>query len=179
MGNSLQDQLLKAGLASKKQVQKNATDKKKRRKQGKQADHDEISLAKAYAVKAKQEKQAHDKALNEKLELERKRREANKTVQDLVKKHALNAENADIARFFQFGNKIRKLYLTKAQQKDLNANQSGIVHFKGRFYLLALEHFLKAQTVKPESVAFFYDPNEAQAHSDGGDYPEVPDDLMW
>ncbi len=171
---SLQEQLLKAGLASKQQLKQNKSQKRKQKKQGKS--DEEISLARAYAEKQRQEKLEKDRALNRKREEERQRREINQQIGQLLKAHRKNDPKADISRFFEYGGKIRKLFVTPAQQKALNSSRMGIVQHRGEYHLVELEVLEKIRALKPTAVAFWLDPNEQNPEEE--EFP-VPDDLMW
>ncbi len=171
---SLQEQLLKAGLASKQQLKQARKQKGKQRKQGR-AD-EEISLARAYAEKQRLEKQERDRELNRKREEERRRREINQQVGQLVATHRQNAPEAEISRFFEYGGKIRKLFVTPAQQKALNQGRMGIVQHRGQYHLLAVDVYRKIEALKPSAAAFLLDPDEIDPAEE--EFP-VPDDLMW
>ena len=171
---SLQEQLLKAGLASKQQLKQSKSQKRKQKKQGKS--DEEISLARAYAEKQRLEKQERDRELNRKREEERKRREINQQIGQLVKAHRKNDPKAEISRFFEYGGKIRKIFVNAAQQQALNQSRMGIVQHKGQYHVLELDVLEKIRALKPAAVAFWLDPNESNPEEE--EFP-VPDDLMW
>src|SRR5688500_6940125 len=82
---------------------------------------EEIDLAKAYAIRAQREKDERIEAERLKQEEARKRREAKATLDVLLKDKALNDPEAEIARHFPYGGKIKRIYVNEAQLKALNA----------------------------------------------------------
>ena len=70
------------------------------------------------------DKRAHrerDQELNRKREEERRRRERNNQLKQLVMPNARNDAKAELPRHFEHNGKIRKLYVTSAQQEDTAA----------------------------------------------------------
>ncbi len=171
---SLQDQLLKAGLASEQKLKQHRKQQQKQRRQGRR--DEEISLARAYAEKQRLEKLERDRALNRKREEERRRREINQQIGQLVAAQRKNDPRADISRFFEYGGKIRKIFVTPQQQKALNESRMGIVQHKGRYHLLERDALERVRALRPEAVAFWLDPDEVRPEEE--EFP-VPDDLMW
>ena len=57
----------------------------------------------------------------------RLRREARAKLAELVKDKALNVADADIARHFPYGGKIKRIYVTAEQLKALNAGELGVL----------------------------------------------------
>src|SRR5690606_372374 len=77
---------------------------RKERKPGRS--REEIDLAKAYAIRAQREKQERIEAEKQKQEEARKRREARAKLAVMLEGKALNVDEADIARHFEYGGKI-------------------------------------------------------------------------
>lgn len=140
----------------------------------------EMDLAKAYAIRAQKEKDERIAAERAKQEEARRRREAKAKLAELVSGKALNAAEADIARHFPYGGKIKRIYVTAEQLKQLNAGQLGVVQLDGRYLLVTAQLLAQAETVFPQSVALKVDP-DAPAEEDpyGDPRYQVPDDLVW
>lgn len=141
---------------------------------------EEIDLAKAYAIRAQREKEERIEAERLKQEEARKRREAKAKLVELLKDKALNDPNAEIARHFSYGNKIKRIYVNEAQLKALNAGELGVVQLEGRYLLVSADTLAEAETVFAPAVALKVDPN-APAEDDPYADPkyQVPDDLVW
>lgn len=140
----------------------------------------EIDLAKAYAIRAQREKQERIEAERRKQEEARKRREARAKLGALLEGKALNAEDADIARHFEYGGKIKRVYVTAEQLKALNAGELGVLQHSGRYLLVTAAVLAEAEAIFAPAIALKVDP-EAPAEDDPYADPkyQVPDDLVW
>jgi uncharacterized protein YaiL (DUF2058 family) len=141
---------------------------------------EEMDLAKAYAIRAQREKEERIETERLKQEEARVRREAKAKLEELLKDKGLNAEEADIARHFPYGGKIKRIYVTAEQLTALNAGELGVVQLNGRYLLVTAEVLAQSEAVFAASVALKVDPN-APAEDDPYADPQyqVPDDLVW
>lgn len=141
---------------------------------------EEIDLAKAYAIRAQREKEERIEAERLKQEEARQRREAKAKLEVLLKDKALNVEEADIARHFPYGGKIKRIYVTAEQLKALNAGELGVVQVAGRYVLVTAALLAEAEAVFAPAVALKVDP-DAPSEDDPYADPQyqVPDDLVW
>ena len=137
-----------------------------------------IDLAKAYALRAQKEKQERIEAEQRKQELARQRRQAKARVTQLVQLHVLNRADADIARHFLYGGKIKRIYVTPKQLKALNAGELGVVQLNGRYVLVPSTILAEVATLLPSAVALQVDATSADA-PDADSQDNVPDDLVW
>lgn len=198
MSNNLRDQLLGLGFkpappAAKKPAGKGgrgsgapgrkASGKpggKAGRQGGKPRSQEDIDLAKAYAIRAQREKDERIAAEKAKQEEARRRREARARLAELVKGKVLNSDEADIARHFEYGGKIKRIYVTAEQLRALNAGELGVIQQDGRYLLVSAGLLAQAEQVFAPAVALKVDPN-APAEDDPYSDPkyQVPDDLVW
>jgi len=141
---------------------------------------EDIDLAKAYAIRAQREKDERIEAERLKQEEARQRREAKAKLEELLKDKALNLLDADIARHFPYGGKIKRIYVSADQLKLLNAGELGVIQFNGRYVLVTAAVLAEAETVFAPAIALKVDPN-ATAEEDPYADPQyqVPDDLVW
>ena len=141
---------------------------------------EDIDLAKAYAIRAQKEKDERIEAERRKQEEARLRREARAKLDELIKDKGLNVPDADIARHFPYGGKIKRIYVTAEQLTALNAGELGVVQLNGRYLLVTAEVLAQCEAVFAASVALKVDPN-APAEEDPYADPQyqVPDDLVW
>jgi uncharacterized protein YaiL (DUF2058 family) len=141
---------------------------------------EDIDLAKAYAIRAQKEKDERIEAERHKQEEARLRREARAKLATLLEGRTLNSDEADIARHFEYGGKIKRIYVTADQLKALNAGELGVVQQNGRYLLVTAAVLAEAETVFAPSVALKVDP-DAPAEDDPYADPkyQVPDDLVW
>jgi uncharacterized protein YaiL (DUF2058 family) len=141
---------------------------------------EEMDLAKAYAIRAQKEKDERIEAERLKQEEARLRREAKARLDELLKGKSLNDANAEIARHFPYGGKIKRIHVTAEQLKALNAGELGVVQQNGRYLLLTAALLSEAESIFAPCVALKIDPN-APAEEDPYADPQyqVPDDLVW
>lgn len=145
-----------------------------------QRTREDIDLAKAYAIRAQREKDERIAAEAAKQEEARKRREARAKLAELVKDKSLNVADAEIARHFPYGGKIKRIYVTADQLKALNAGELGVLQLDGRYLLVPSALAAQAADIFPAAIALMVDP-EAPAEEDPYADPkfQVPDDLVW
>ena len=140
----------------------------------------EMDLGKAWALRANQEKTERMEAERQKQEEARLRREARAKLEELLKDKSLNDPAAEIARHFEYGGKIKRVYVNAEQLKALNAGQLAVLQQNGRYVLVTAEVLAQAEAIFPQAVALKVDPN-----APGGEDPfadpryQVPDDLVW
>jgi len=148
--------------------------------QGKPRTREDIDLAKAYAIRAQREKDERIEAERLKQEEARKRREAKAALAAWVKDKGLNDPNAEIARHFEYGGKIKRVYVTEVQLKALNAGELGVVQVDGRYVLVDAPTLAQAEALFAQAIALKVDP-DAPAQDDPYADPQyqVPDDLVW
>jgi uncharacterized protein YaiL (DUF2058 family) len=141
---------------------------------------EEMDLAKAYAIRAQKEKDERIEAERLKQEEARLRREAKAKVDELLKGKSLNDPEADIARHFPYGGKIKRVYVNAGQLKALNAGELGVLQQNGRYMLVTSAVLAEAEALFAACVALKVDPN-APAEDDPYADPQyqVPDDLVW
>lgn len=141
---------------------------------------EDIDLAKAYAIRAQKEKDERIEAERRKQAAARERREARARLATLLEGKALNVPDADIARHFDYGGKIKRVYVTAEQLKALNAGELGVVQQDGRYLLVTAQLLDEAEAVFAPAVALRVDPDAAPGDDPYAD-PQyrVPDDLVW
>lgn len=200
MGDSLRDQLLKSGIV--KQVRdeprppqthgKTASPgagkaagkggkpgdrpggRPHTRSNDRPRDQAEIDLARAYAIRAQAEAAERKRAEHEAAEQARIKRERKAQVQQLLEGRALNKVDADQARHFEYGGKIRRIYVDAAQLVALNAGELGVIQQSGRYVLVTRELAEQVRAIDAGVVALLVPPGEAGESDDG-----VPADLIW
>ena len=144
------------------------------RKQG------DIDLAKAYAIRSQREKDERIAAEKLKQEEAARRREGKVKLTELLKTASLNDANADIARHFEYGGKIRRIYVTAEQLRRLNLGEFAVVQQGGRYHLLSPADAQAAEALLPGALALLVDPNVPVQEGDYADPKyQVPDDLVW
>ncbi len=191
MAESLRDQLLKSGLANKFKSEKTKSEAKPSQDRAPRAQDSspapkqqqrpplpkkpspsEVDLASAYAKRAQLEKQEREHAQREAEKVAREKRERKQKLSVLLDGKSLNQTDADVARHFPHGNKIRRVYCTPEQLVQLNRGELAVVQLAGRYLLVLRDVALQAQAIQPETLVLLCDP-DAPAEDD------VPADLVW
>lgn len=194
MAESLRDQLLKSGIVKQVREEKRASSPPASKPQGKPAHQgkpayrghgkpqqqnaprkdSEIDLAKAYAVRAQTEAAERKRAEQEAAELARLKRERKQKVEKLLQGQSLNKADADQARHFEYGGKIRRVYVDAAQLAAINTGELAVVQQNGRYFLVTRALAEQVREIDAHLVALLVDPSAGGVGEDG-----VPDDLMW
>ena len=177
MTNSLQDQLLKAGLVNKSQLDKanKAKHKKTRQRGAKPQPADEKTIL---AQQTRQQKIARDRDLNRDIVNKRERKAAAAEIQQLLETHAVE-DPGEIVFNFQHKRRIKQLSVSQGMHAKLVAGQLGIVRFTGRYWLIPAALLEKICQRDAELFTFRAPPDAARAADDEYAGYEVPDDLMW
>lgn len=156
MSDSLRDQLIKAGL---KPAAKPKSGKKKQRRRGgakpgkgNGASDQSISLARAYALREKEEKRREAERKRAKQREDELRRRQNEQLDAFLKDKALNDPDAEIPRHFQDGDRITRIYVTEAQRDALAKRRLGIIKLRRRYLLVDTDTLAEARHIKPDCV---------------------------
>lgn len=127
MGNPFQDQLIKAGLVSKKQAGKANQEKYLRRKKNKGA-------SKAESADLKNKARAEQAALarrNQELNLQRaeaqRQREHTSLIKQLVKKHRLKRDDHGEPYYFTEQDTINRIFVSEEMAEQLSSGRLAIV----------------------------------------------------
>lgn len=132
MGISLKDQLLKAGLVTKKQAQKVDASKRKQEHDSKKNQvlakqlQDEKQQELSAIEEEKRKRHELDKELNKKRDQLILQRENYYRAIQLINSQCLNSQSAQECYFFQEQNWVRKVYVTPWQREMLARGKYGI-----------------------------------------------------
>ncbi|MBX2848134.1 MAG: DUF2058 domain-containing protein [Acidiferrobacterales bacterium] len=175
---SLKDQLLASGLTDKQAV-KNAR-KKKQPKLAKKERNAQSKSAKQ-AEQALLEKAQRDKKLNQQRQLEAEKKAQVAQVKQLVERSKLQREDAQICYSFTFDKKVKNIYVTPQQQKQLSLGQVSIIALSEDKYELVPNVVAEKISLRDQS----YVVNHLSQASDKTDQDDpyadyqIPDDLIW
>ncbi|HET6632075.1 MAG TPA: DUF2058 family protein [Rhodanobacteraceae bacterium] len=185
MGDSLRDQLLKSGLAPSRPPRPAAAGKPARRKAGtakparraaRDGDAGEIDLARAWSLRQRAEAQEQQRRAREAEAEARARRERRRKLQALLDGQSLARPEAELARHFEYRGRIRRVHVTDAQLRALNAGELGVVQFGGRYLLVAGAIARQAASIDADVLALLVTPGTSGAPADDDG---VPDDMVW
>ncbi|WP_346948747.1 DUF2058 family protein [Dyella sp.] len=200
MADSLRDQLLKSGIVKQVRDEKRASQppagrpaQKPFKSQGGKTGNPqakpggkpqqpsarpprdgEIDLAKAYAIRKQAESTERRQAEQAAAEEARLKRERKQKVQQLLQGQALNKKDAEHARHFEYGGKIRRVYVDQAQLAALNAGELGVVQQGGHYLVVSRAIAEQVREIDAHLLALLAEPGTGGVGEDG-----VPDDLVW
>lgn len=151
-----------------------------KRKGGRAGGGSEMDLGKAYALRQQAEKAERQREEQQRQEEARRKREARQKLVQLLDGKAQNAADAELPRHFEFGGKIRRVYVTEAQFKAINAGALGVVQNAGRYLVVDAAVAREAAAILPGSLALLVDPDAPEGSDEYADPRyQVPDDLVW
>lgn len=176
---SLQDQLLKAGLADEKKAKTIRSEKRKQRKQQPKGAV-QVSEAETRARQAREEKAERDRQLN----LERQQAAEKKAIQaqirQLVETNRLDRSRGETSYQFVHDKKIKKIFVVEKMVDQLSRGRLAIVHVNDGYEIVAEGVARKIMERDENAVVVLHDRKTDDA---GEDDPyagyEIPDDLMW
>jgi len=155
MANSLQDQLIKAGLASEKPRPK-ASKPKRVASRGKaprsQQAATEIDLGKAYALRARAEREEREEKARQAKELAERRKRIKKEISAILDGARLNDDSAETDYYFEHRRRIRRMYVTEEQQQAVSEGTQAIVWFARRYHLVNREIAERIAQVDAEAI---------------------------
>ena len=170
---SLQDQLLKAGLATPEQLRKMRAEQR-RESRGRRDSREGSRTSRGRPSGSPPDR--GDASV----------RVLNLRIRELLDRHTLNDRNAEITFNFARENVIRRVNVTDEQRRKLAAGELAIVGFRRRHHLVPAEVAEEIRTLRPIVFVHRAAPEGADAPSPAADdeddpYREfpVPDDLRW
>ncbi len=179
MGNSLFDQMKKAGLVDDKKAKQVKREKHQQLKQGKSTAADDGG--KALAQQAQAEKVARDRELNQQRQTEAGQRALLAQVQQIVAGCRITVSEGDIAFNFSDDGKVRRIYVDKALQSQLTRGQVAIIRCEERYELVPAAAARKISERHAPAIVLWNTDAGPSADADDDPYADyqVPDDLMW
>ncbi len=180
MGNSLQDQLLKAGLIKQGEARNVRAGKRRQRKRtgNKRTEPNaEISLAAAEMAR----KRDADRERNRKIEEKRQRKALYQRFSKQVEAAQLNVDEAEIPYYFERRKRIKSIYVTAEQQGALNERKLAVVGVGPRHYLVPAELAIKIRSLTDNIFVHLEEGTTKEAPAEDEPYAAyaVPDDLRW
>ena len=186
MSNPFQDQLLKAGVVTKKQVQKAQQDKQRKNKQQHQLSkkerlRDDAKIKTQQAAQQKAEAKAtRDRELNKRKE-EQARQKANSIeINQLIEANCLaRDENCEIVYNFEHNKKVKRVMVNAELKQQIVKGKLGIARIEGRYELVTKTVAEKIQQRNAKRVVIYSDEQKSVDENDPYAEYEIPDDLTW
>lgn len=181
MNNPFQEQLLKAGIATKQQVQKAKQDKKKKQQQQRSKKQTVLDETQLKAKQAAEEKASRDRELNKRKQDDARKKAISAEINQLIIKNRLQRdENCQVVYNFEHNNKVKSIYVNDEMRQQIIQGKIGIARIEGRYELVPVAIAEKIQQRNGHRVILFND-NHQQTIDENDPYAEyqIPDDLMW
>lgn len=184
VANSLQEQLLKAGLVNQQKAKQTKTDKRKEAKARSQAPDPEALERQRRAVEAQAEKARRDLELNRERQEAAQRSALANELRQLIHAHRVTRDRAELAFNFTDGRSLKRIFVTPEQQRGLADGRLAVVRQDQFYELIPNDIADRVQARDPGRVVARHQapPVAAQPAVEAEDpYAgyEVPDDLMW
>lgn len=138
----------------------------------------EPSLEQAYRARQKLERKEEEQTKQRQQREQEARRQRNLKLDAIVNDKMLNDKEADVRRYFEYGGRIRHLYVTQKQLEALAADELGIVVLRGRYLLVETQVRDEFKAVAPDLVPDLSKVTSQDA-IDAAEASDVPDDLRW
>lgn len=184
MALSLQEQLLKSGLADKKSAKKIQNEKRKKdkiRRKNKVVETDEVKASVQAQQQAKKQK---DQALNAEAKKEAEKKQIAAQIIQMIDMNQQPMNNGDVKFQFTHDNVIKSLLVNERTRGHLQAGKLAIVTFKEGYAIIPIQVADKIAERDDSCILYRADQQEESVEMTEeekdwyADY-EIPDDLVW
>jgi uncharacterized protein YaiL (DUF2058 family) len=175
--STLKEQLLKAGLVKKNDAKK--APKKKAPTPAKK-NRNKLSEQTLRTQRGMLDKAKKDKRLNQQRKLEAERKALSAQIKQLVDSSKLDRSEGETAYNFTHKKKIKTIYVTQDQQKQLSRDQVVIVCLAGSSFEIVPKKAAEKIAERDSASVIENKVAESQTAVDDpyADY-QIPDDLVW
>ncbi len=185
MSNSLQDQLLGAGLVDKKKAKKITKQKQKQKNIDKRTNSDSFSEAKNAAHHVQQQKKQKDLDLNRKRNEEAERKAIAAQIEQLIAHYKIDRQSGDQEYNFADGKNIKKILVSQEYLDQLSRGRLCIVRYSSGYELIPKP--IAEKIAERDETKILVNNSQSQQQDastsaeDDAYYAqfEIPDDLMW
>lgn len=176
---SLQDQLLRAGLADQKKAKRINQDKSRQNKIDRRSGTQTVDETRLAALATQQKHREQTRELNAQREEEARRKAIAAQIVQMVQQSRQSKGGGDIAYNFTHGTKIERIHVSAAVRSQLVAGQLMIVKLDDATELVPKVVAEKIAERDPSLVVRVKKPTTQVDEDDPyADY-KIPDDLMW
>ena len=180
MGNPFQEQLLKAGLVSKKQVHKAKQEKNQQKKQQRSKKGNPVDENKIKTQQLADEKNQRDRDLNKKKLDQARHKAITAEINQLITDNCISRdESCDISYNFEHNKAVKRVMVNADLKQQIVQGRIGIARIDGRYELVTKTVAEKIQQRNAKRVVI-YSVEQSSVDEDDpyADY-EIPDDLTW
>ena len=176
---SLQDQLLKAGLVTDAKAKQTRSEKRKQTKKQRKNKVEVVDEVKQLAQEAKAKQIEKDKLLNEQRNKEAEKKQIANQIIQLINLNKLPKDDNGVAYNFTDQNKVKVIYISEELRKKIISGRLAIVKLKKGYEVVAVEVAEKIKQRDEKIVIVLF--SEKDDVTEGNKYQgyDIPDDLMW
>jgi uncharacterized protein len=184
MGNSLRDELLKAGLVSDSSAEKPRRPKRGKARPAKksattpaQSARGQPAAAPRHVLRENQRRTARfvrDATLTAGSVTESAKKALRRRIQELIDAERLNDAQAELAYHFVKGKRIKRIYVTAGQRAQLGSGDIVVAAFEGDHHLMTRSAAEQLLALAPHTVLC----GSASSDAESEEHP-VPDDIVW
>jgi uncharacterized protein YaiL (DUF2058 family) len=180
MGNSLQDQLLKAGMIDKQKAQEANRQRRKKQKLKNKGVPPVAETGNDHVRAAQAEKIARDRELNRLKQEDIRKKAIAAQVRQLIELNRLSRNEGETRFNFVDGKTVQTLYVTDEMFLQLGRGWLSIVKFDGGYEVVPAR---VADKINERDMTAVITHEQSDTVDDGENDPyadfKVPDDLMW
>lgn len=176
---SLQEQLMKAGLADEKKARAIRSEKRKQRKQQPKGTA-QVNEAEERARKARQEQAERDRQLNLEKQKEAQKKAIQAQIRQLIETNRLDRRRGETSYQFVDGKKIKKILVDDTMVDQLSRGRLAVVRLGDNYDVVPDKVARKIMERDESAVVVLHDrKQDDQGEDDPYAGYEIPDDLMW
>lgn len=176
---SLQEQLMKAGLADEKKARAIRSEKRKQRKQQPKGTA-QVNEAEERARKARQEQAERDRQLNLEKQKEAQKKAIQAQIRQLIETNRLDRRRGETSYQFVDGKKIKKILVDDTMVDQLSRGRLAVVRLGDNYDVVPNKVARKIMERDESAVVVLHDrKQDDQGEDDPYAGYEIPDDLMW
>jgi len=180
MNNPFQDQLLKAGLVTKKQVQKAKQDQTRKNKQQHSKKQKTVNETGLKAQQAAAEKTRRDRELNKRKEEQARQKATSIEINQLITNNCIaRDESCEIIYNFEHNKKVKRIYINAEMKQQIIQGKAGIARIEGRYELVPKTIAEKIQQRNAKRIVLYEEDKQGADENDPYSDYQVPDDLTW
>lgn len=194
MANSLQDQLMGAGLIDSKKAKKISKESRKQKKVQKKSKDNSLNEAQLAAQKVQQEKLKRDQALNQQRNAEAEKKSLVAQINQLVNHYKLDRKKGDTDYNFNDNAVIKKILVSSDIANEIARGRLCVVRtgetyevipkpiadkIRERDSEIVVVYNKKPSTDSTASTSTDSNNNAEQSDDDYYAQFEIPDDLVW
>ncbi len=176
---SLQDQLLNAGLTNKTKIKQLRAEKRKQTKKQQHNKVDIVNESKQLAEETKAKQLEKDNLLNNQRNKNAEEKQIKNQIIQLINLNKLPKDNEGVAYNFTDQKKVKTIYINEEIRNKIIAGKLAIVKNKSLYEVVPIEI---AEKIKQRDekiiIVLFANESDTTVTDEYQDY-EIPDDLMW